>query len=177
MTSDCQPRTKNGQPHHSTTGVASTSCTQIAVREVSASMPAGDDMLGHRHDEQRHGERDADPEPPRHVAQLGVALVAGGRRHRLERHAADRAAARPLAHDLGVHRAGPQRASRRLCGGDARLVAGEALGFGDEPLAAAGAAEEILVAGMLGAVARGRRVDLMPQTGSVSSPAAAGSWP
>ena len=27
----------------------------------------GDDMLGHRHDQQRHRQRDADPEAPRHV--------------------------------------------------------------------------------------------------------------
>ena len=36
LTSDSQPRRKNGQPPHSTTGVASASWTQIAVREVSA---------------------------------------------------------------------------------------------------------------------------------------------
>jgi hypothetical protein len=31
LTTDCQPRTKNGHPPQSTTGVASTSCTQVAV--------------------------------------------------------------------------------------------------------------------------------------------------
>ena len=48
----------------------------------------------------------------------------------------------PVAHDLRVHRAGPLRALRRRRRGR-RLVADEALGFGDEPLAAARAAEEI----------------------------------
>ena len=31
VTSDCQPRTKNGQPAHSTTGVASTIWIQFEV--------------------------------------------------------------------------------------------------------------------------------------------------
>ncbi len=31
VTTDCQPRTKNGQPAHSTTGVASISCSQFEV--------------------------------------------------------------------------------------------------------------------------------------------------
>ena len=31
MTSDCQPRTKNGQPAHSTTGVARINCSQFEV--------------------------------------------------------------------------------------------------------------------------------------------------
>ena len=49
----------------------------------------------------------ADPEAARHVAQLRVVLLAPAlTRARLERHAADRAAARARPHDLRVHRAG-----------------------------------------------------------------------
>ena len=65
------------------------------------------DLLGHGKAEQRHRERDANPETPRHVAQLGIFGGAGRRRHRLQRHAADRAAAGLPAHDLRMHRAGP----------------------------------------------------------------------
>jgi hypothetical protein len=36
LTSEAQPRWKNGNPPHSTTGVASASCTQIAVRPDSS---------------------------------------------------------------------------------------------------------------------------------------------
>ena len=50
----------------------------------------------------------ADPQPARHVLELGVSLLD---RHdlRLERHPALRAGARRVAHDLRVHRAGPGR--------------------------------------------------------------------
>ncbi len=34
---DCQPRTKNGHPPHSTTGVARRSCAQVATSEGMAS--------------------------------------------------------------------------------------------------------------------------------------------
>src|SRR4029078_12890686 len=95
---------------------------------------------------------------PRQVAQLGVLFLLRGDGARLEGHAADRAAPRPVAHDLGVHRTGPQRASRSY-GRGRRQTPDEAFGFGDEPLAASRAAEDILAAGMVGAVTRGRRVD------------------
>ena len=52
----------------------------------------------------------------------------------------------------------PRRSRRRR----RRLVADKALGFGDEPLAAARAAEEIFAAGVFGAVARRGRIDAHP---------------
>ena len=54
--------------------------------------------------------RAADPEAPRHVGQFGIGRVAGGDIDRLQRHAADRAAARPDLADLRMHRAGVDRA-------------------------------------------------------------------
>ena len=58
-------------------------------------------------------EHDADPEAPGHVDQLFVVrLVRVGNAHRLQRHAADRAGAGALLHDLRVHRAGVERALR-----------------------------------------------------------------
>src|SRR5215469_1018516 len=65
-------------------------------------------MLCHRNSEERDRERDADPEAPRHIAQFRIFGVAPGGRHRLQRHAADRAASRFLAHDLRVHWTGPK---------------------------------------------------------------------
>ena len=54
----------------------------------------------------------ADPEPARHVGKLGIGAAVGGHHVRLERHAADRAAARPDLADLGMHRTGVDRAFR-----------------------------------------------------------------
>ena len=53
----------------------------MQVRQVSA----------HLQCEHRHGEHQADPEPPRHVGELGIGPRVGRRHLRLERHAADRA--------------------------------------------------------------------------------------
>src|SRR5262249_49043706 len=66
--------------------------------------PAGEE-IGHRQRERGQGEEEAPPEPPRHVDELRVGLVAERRDARLERHAADGAAPRLAPHDLGVHRA------------------------------------------------------------------------
>ena len=53
-----------------------------------------------------------DPEPSRHVEELGIRPLVARRDHRLQRHAADRAAARPVADDLRMHRAGVERPRR-----------------------------------------------------------------
>ena len=76
VVSEAQPRSKNGQPAHSTTGVASASCTQFdacgpsscAGRRDGRPSPAANTGSG---------QRQADPEPPRHVGELGI-----GRRRR-----------------------------------------------------------------------------------------------
>ena len=63
-------------------------------------------MGAHFQEDERRRQGGADPEPPGHVREFGVrlALDAGG--DRLQSHAADRAVARPLLTDLGVHGAG-----------------------------------------------------------------------
>ena len=66
--------------------------------------------VAHREHDQRQGEHRADPEPSRHVRELGILLLFEGRPNGLERHAADRARARPAAADLRVHRAGVEAA-------------------------------------------------------------------
>jgi len=55
--------------------------------------------------EHGRGECDADPEPPRHIAQLWVGAF-GGDFAGFERHSADWAGAWSITHDLRVHRAG-----------------------------------------------------------------------
>ena len=77
LTSDCQPRTKNGQPAHSTTGVLRTNCIQ---RDGSPSTQVG--AFGNRcaiaTTNTGSVRARADPEPPSHVAQLGVLIFAAG---------------------------------------------------------------------------------------------------
>ena len=64
------------------------------------------DMIGHLEQEDRQAQHQADPEPPGEVDQLRVARRLGNHRHGLQRHAADRAGAWLLAHDLRMHWAG-----------------------------------------------------------------------
>ena len=75
--------------------------------------------------EHRHGQREADPEAARHVDELGIgARLRAVDDHRLQRHAADRAGARAVLADLGMHRAGVDRALGH-CGVAWRLRLGE----------------------------------------------------
>ena len=149
--SERQPRTKNGLPPQSTTGVASRSWSQASAAAGSACGDAGGrEHLRHREREERQREQRAHPEAARHVAQLGARLVVERRSHRLERHAADRTVAGSVAHDLGVHRAGEAARCRRRP--RRRLRAGRpqpALGLGAEALEAARAAEAVADAGVL----------------------------
>lgn len=59
------------------------------------------------------GERQSDPEPARHVDQFVAGAGFRRREHGFERHAADRAGTGSHLPDLGVHRAGIDRAFRR----------------------------------------------------------------
>ena len=64
--------------------------------------------VAHRDRDQRDRQRDREPEPTAHVAKLGVLRFFGrGPRPRLERHPANGARARHIAHDLRVHGASP----------------------------------------------------------------------
>src|SRR5438105_3466274 len=72
-------------------------------------------MSAHLQGDDRDRQNEADPEPPRHVDQLGVGAACFGKL-RLERHAADRAmTGADLAH-FGMHGTGVDRArgNRRL---------------------------------------------------------------
>ncbi len=92
---DCTPRTKNGQPAHSTTGVANSNSIQLRMET--------DEMPAHVERHHWHRERTADPQAARHVGQFLVGAVLERGFGGLERHAADRAASRPDLADLGMH--------------------------------------------------------------------------
>jgi hypothetical protein len=120
------------------------------------------DHLAHRDREQRQRERRRDPEPPRHVAQLGIRPGLERRHARLERHAADRAAARRVPDDLRVHRArvldvrARGRRGRGRRGRLGELRSQVLFWIRDELRLAAGAAEQHLVTAVRHAVLRGR---------------------
>ncbi len=95
---DAQPRSKNGQPHHSTTGVASANSIHVATRGVS--MCISGPMRNMASATSGTPSTHARPEAPRHLAQLGIFFFGRGDSRRLQRHAADRTRPRPVAHDL-----------------------------------------------------------------------------
>ena len=116
VTTDCQPRTKNGQPAHSTTGVAKRELDPVRQRLIDEAVTA-DDVRAHLEREHRQRQHEADPEAPGHVGEFGIRARVGGRDLGLERHAADRAGAGADLPDLRMHRAGVDRAFRHRLGG------------------------------------------------------------
>ena len=68
----------------------------------------------------RETERRADPEAPLEIDELRIGSCIRRWRHGLERHAADRAVSRRVAHDLGVHRT-------RIAGARGRRIDGGAV--------------------------------------------------
>ena len=67
---DAQPRTKNGHPAHSTTGVASASWTQVDAPRGDRSCIDGNRCATHLQHDHRDGQSQPDPEPARHVGEL-----------------------------------------------------------------------------------------------------------
>ena len=116
-------------------------------------------MTGHFKGCDRRGKRQPDPETPRHVGELGVRPDRRARDFRFQRHAADRAGARPDLPNLRVHRTSVNRSGRRGLRRRRRLRADVALWIGDEFLAALGGTEMIGLTSVLRLVLRGRRVD------------------
>ena len=187
--SERQPRSKNGLPPQSTTGVASSSWIHAsAAAGTACATRGGHEHLRHREREQRQREQAAQPEAAAHVEQLGARLVGERRRHRLERHPADRTRAGGVAHDLGVHRTGETRRCRRRRRGRPGERSQPTLGLRDEALAAAIAAEAVADAGVLEptralpgdahaahGIARGRRGRARRAAGGLQSPRRASS--
>ncbi len=118
-----------------------------------------DEAPTHLNREYRDGEAKSDPEPARHVGQLGVGPGLGGDRGRLEGHAADGTGAWPdLAH-VRVHRAGVDGVRPRSRHVPRALGPQVAVGLGDELRSTAGAAEVECALADLGVVRRPGRVD------------------
>ena len=93
-------------PHHGSgeSELQPTRCLAIDPRIVRH----GRNQMRHGENEYGQGQRGADPEPPRHVAQLGVVIFVvrrGRNRFSLQRHAALRAVAGMILLHLWMHRA------------------------------------------------------------------------
>ncbi len=118
-----------------------------------------EEMAAHLQNENGRGEHEADPEAARHVREFRIGSGVGGDDVGLERHATNRARTRSDLPDLGVHRAGVNRAFRYGLGGS--LSGTEILRrVGDEFRAAPGAAEIVRVPGVLCAMLGGVRIDV-----------------
>ena len=168
VTTDCQPRTKNGQPAHSTTGVASASCIQFDRVLVDPAGARRRDAPPISSTTTGTVSASADPEAARHVGELGI-----GRRSRRSRSPAPAPCRRS-----GRSRARPggSRDASGRCRSCLPAPAPAARGFaeifrriGDEFGAAAGGAEVVGV--RPGARARCGVVcgsTVMPQTGSMT---------
>ena len=84
---------------------------ELAPREEARGHEMAQRLAGHHvahdEDEQRDRQREAQPESPGHVDQLGIGPLVHGHRAPLQGHPADRARARSRTHDLGMHRTRP----------------------------------------------------------------------
>src|SRR4029450_13304634 len=100
LTMDCHPRSKNGQPPHSTTGVARISSSQITARaEIRRPMgPPGIMSPIARKKNCRCQDR-AHPEAPRHVSKLDVLVTVERDDAGFQGHATDRARSGSTPHD------------------------------------------------------------------------------
>ena len=125
LTIDAQPRWKKGQPPQRTTGVARTNSIQASSLGANG-VPEG--MLpqhgGHRHDDQRRRQRQADPKSPRHEAEFRVGFLFPRDGKGFERHAALGTRAGAALADFRVHRAGVNGAGIRCLRRDAARRAG-----------------------------------------------------
>ena len=131
-----------------------------------------DQMTSHLEDHRRKREREADPEAPRHVGEFGIGRRIEARHLGLQRHAADRAASGADLADLRMHRAGIDRAFRRL--GLRPAVAEIGVGVGGEFGAAAGRAEVMGCAVMVVAMPGGGGIDRHAADGVADGGAAGG---
>ena len=115
FTTDAQPRTKNGQPPHSTTGVASASCDPVQRTPCGTQCCSG--WPGRISDDHEREDRQRSARATTRTAascrRARGCLSSSVTVTRLERHAADRAAPGPSLHDLRMHRAGVPAGRRR----------------------------------------------------------------
>ena len=117
---DLQPRSKNGQPPHRTTGVLRSSCSHEVQRGSQPTVHRHAEHRQHGEQQNGHGQNEGDPKSAGHVPQFGIVLFTlwlGGLR--LQVHAALRACSRSILLDFRVHRTGVDDLllrRRRTCG-------------------------------------------------------------
>ena len=115
LRTEAQPRTKNGQPAHRHHWRREQKLNPRRRLRRNVAMKVEDrNVRAHFQDDDRHRQRDADPEAPRVMSinsALGPVSAAGAQR--FQRHAADRAGAWADLPDLRMHRTGIDRAVRR----------------------------------------------------------------
>ena len=161
VSTECQPRSKNGPPAHNTTGVARISWTQFDVARANQ-MIAAEQMVAHLQEEHGHGQRQRRPKIGACMStSSGFGPLVGGHLDRLQSHAANRARARTDLADLRMHWAGVDRARRHRL--RRRFIAREILlRIGGELAAAARRAKIVRASAMLGAVLGGMWIDVHP---------------
>ena len=122
FTIDAQPRSKNGQPPHRTTGVASRARTSCGARPDTSSP-------------QHHGQRKAEPESPRMpVFRVHFFQRRGGESRGLQRHSAFGQSPAPSGGPRDASgRCIPRHASFRLAPGW-RYFSGSPSNFAPQPL-------------------------------------------
>ena len=118
---------------------------------------AADEMAAHFEHDRGQREHEADPEAARHVGEFWIGRSVQACDLRLKRHSADRTASRANLADLGMHRAGVDRAFRHGCFRPAVFLQ-MSDGVGGEFCAAADRAEMKGLAVMVEAVLAGRGV-------------------
>ena len=145
LRTDAQPRTKNGQPAHSTTGRGEHELKpdRDLRRDVVVQVEAREMRSHFQDDRRRRRARRRSRNAGSCRASSGFGPVASAGASRLERHAADRAGAGPILPNLGMHRAGVDGAGRSLR--LRRRLAGRQIFFriGGELAPASARAEEI----------------------------------
>ena len=92
------------------------------------------DVATHLDREHRQCQHQRDPEPPRHIGEFGIRRIVERDLLGLQRHAADRATARPDLPHLRMHRTGVDGAGG--CRGVLLLGLQEFIRLGLEPFAA-----------------------------------------
>ena len=121
-------------------------------------MQGREQVRPHLENEDRQGQDERDPEAPGHVGQFRAGSTGHFRDRRLQRHPADRTGTGMILAYLGMHRAGPDRAGRRL-GCLPALRFEIACRIGKEPRAAATTAEMIGLARLIDVMRGGGRID------------------
>ena len=160
LTTEAQPRLKNGSATHSTTGVANRKLEPDVQARSQPFRHWQAEVSAHFQDKSGEAEGRADPETPPEVHQLRIGAGIRGRHHGFEGHAAGGTVSRSIANDFRVHRARVAHALGRRLGFGTRteVVVGRSL----EALLTVPGAEIEPFSGVPGHIPRGGAMDRHP---------------